>query len=296
MHCAYDAPLSVDCIRPPDSLKQTRAAEIRGSVTREKRTYTFDFKRSWMDAGLQVLTRAGWRPTCSTSQNLDMKRAVPPGDLKAHFSRIGCMNLESATWGGQAYAFPRAVWRCFRGLLARIIWRPLRQSSRETGCISLGVATSTDVSPMSHHGNTCTRWQPPMLSEPSSSGYRRYTTGACPSILISRPVVPWSGIKLLSGFEERTVRRAFRQRRDSFKSWAICPPGFGRAHRCVLPISLKRPAVSMCPRTCVCLSGSRNTSALPFCRRGRGLDPRPTVCPARRGGVEGVGAPPLGGG
>ena len=47
--------------------------------------YLFEDTLSWLDLGLQVLCRTGWRPECSQPQEVNIARILPPDALRARF-------------------------------------------------------------------------------------------------------------------------------------------------------------------------------------------------------------------
>ena len=53
---------------------------------RERRaSYTFEEPHSWLAVGLQILCGARWRPENTQPHTVNIKKALPPEGLAAHF-------------------------------------------------------------------------------------------------------------------------------------------------------------------------------------------------------------------
>ena len=62
----------------------------------------YDFRNvtNWKDVAIQALTRVGWRPDCAVSQDINIQKAIPPDNSKAHFVIYTLEHMRDIPLGG----------------------------------------------------------------------------------------------------------------------------------------------------------------------------------------------------
>ena len=75
---AYHTPLRYEGIQPIRSTYYAHAPELRRQRDMRADTFLFAGMMSWLDVGLAVLHKAGWKPECSQAHTLSVEKALPP--------------------------------------------------------------------------------------------------------------------------------------------------------------------------------------------------------------------------
>ena len=87
----YVKPLNYEGVMSISSAFYAHAPELRRIPAVKRATLQFGGMLSWLDVGLAVLHRAGWRPESSQSQTRNIERALPPDTNKSRFFAEGAL-------------------------------------------------------------------------------------------------------------------------------------------------------------------------------------------------------------